>query len=64
MPSSKAGALAWPSIALKLFLCCYKLALELSHYPFDYPFETDNSCRYSLMGNQEPDIEFSYSLRF
>ena len=30
----------------------------------NYPFETDNFCMYSLMGSPEPDIQFSYSLRF
>ena len=39
-------------------------ALISTKYPFDYPFKTDIFCIYSLMGNTEPDIEFSYSLRF
>ena len=35
-----------------------------AYYPFDYPFETDNCCMYSLMGKTEPDFQYSYSLRY
>ena len=28
------------------------------HYPFDYPFKTDDFCMYSLMGKTEPDFNF------
>ena len=35
-----------------------------NYYPFDYPFETDNFCMYSLMGKTEPDFQYSYSLRY
>ena len=35
-----------------------------AYYPFDYPFETDNFCMYSLMGKTEPDFQYSYSLRY
>ena len=55
-PASRAGAWAFFAVIDWLF--------KKAHYPFDYPFETDNFCMYSLMGNPEPDIEFSYSLRF